>query len=46
MLLNMVALAFLSPRKTAPYIPGGALNCLAWASHSAWVFGGFSPFWA
>src|SRR5215470_9560543 len=45
-LLNMVALAFLSPRKTAPYIPGGAVNCLACASHSAWLFGGFNPFCA
>src|SRR5262245_5041067 len=45
-LLNMVALAFFSPRKTAPYIPGGAWSCFACASHSAWLFGGFRPFWA
>ena len=45
-LLNMVAFAFLSPLKTTPYMPGGAWNCLAWASQSAWLFGGFRPFWA
>src|SRR5690348_9074473 len=41
-----VALAFLSPRITNPYMFGGLWSALARSSNSSRVFGGPHPFWS
>jgi len=44
MLGYWVAFAFLSPRSTMPYVPGGACSFFTSDSRSASVLGGVNPF--
>ena len=43
---DCVAFAFLSPRKTMPYMPGGAWKLRPGLLQLGGLFGGFRPFWA